>query len=162
MLQYTVTIEGTVTINGTSIALKSRNDLMIVKRYIDEYLRVTAPHFHGETAVAPTGGSSNMNRLVGAFQNPLPRGGFQPEPGNATKDILLRVLEAHPEGVGIHRLVELMKDANWQTYAVKPARALEVVMYKHPELFGRIQGRWVLVKNIHESEQHTMSLASDS
>ena len=38
MLQYTVTLEGTVIVNGTPITLNTRADLLAVKRYIDEYL----------------------------------------------------------------------------------------------------------------------------
>jgi hypothetical protein len=154
MLQYTVTIEGKVIINGVLITLESRNDLIYVKRYIDEYLRLTAPpairvEGAGVQAVKAALATAEQNGATAGLPprgKPAPkRGGVQHPPGHTTKDYLLKVLEANPDGLYAKTLASEMQEAGWETLAERPDRAIEVIMYKHKDLFVHLpNGKWAL------------------
>lgn len=151
MIEYIkrTTIEGTVKINGTPFELNNRNNVAFVKRVLDEYLSLTAAGVE-----APGNGS----RAQSQAEVPRP-GGYQPQPGETTKDYIKRVLKENPSGLYLKDLTEKVLQSGWPTLSKKPSRALEVVLYKNPNDFAKSNGRWVGVvsRTVSEPARHTLA-----
>jgi len=137
MARYTVTKEGEVTVNGRRLNLDNRDDLVMLHRYIEDYLNAPSAIERTQPAFL----SSNVEVRASPIKHIR-----VPLPGETSKDYLVKVLSNYPDGLYPQEIVEKMYEAGWNTESQNPPRIVRVIMYEDKETFHRLtNGKWAML-----------------